>query len=441
MAVAGVVALSACFIGPDCDFDPCPPGKGSVAALDAQGSERWRTTLTDRSTEPPLVRGDYVLVDGCRAVHVLDAATGRLLLSTEEISDTVGVAGGFVWGADAPDDGKAGQGVRGEPLDGRGGRSIHHAGGGPGESGDFRRTFVVSRDRLVGTHGDVLSVYPAAGGPDRSVQLPIRPTERLVVVEDRVAVAAASDGSVVGVDLATMRLAWRVVPQQVSRRFDLRLEARGETVLVSAVGDSLAGDSGSAPRRTQEVFAVSASDGTVFWRHLSTELADADDTVAVLVSPTSVVGVDVATGRQQWSLRAQPGHTGGLADLGLTTDPTAPVVAGSTVALPGVSLQGQPVVVGVDARTGRELWRRDGPVQPVGLTDTFGASAWDESRAADSHAWLAALDPRTGEQLWKQQLTAERVTEPHPRAHLAGDPARSQTILLDLPQVPQGGCY
>ena len=310
MAAAGVVALSACFVGPDCDFDPCPPGKGSVAALDAQGSERWRTPLSDRSTEPPLVSGDYVLVDGCRAVHVLDAATGRLLLSTEEISDTVGVAGGFVWGADAPDDGRAGQGVRGEPLDGRGGRSIHHAGGSPGESGDFRRTFVVSRDRLVGTHGDVLSVYPAAGGPDRSVQLPIRPTERVVVVEDRVAVAAASDGSVVGVDLDGMRLLWRVVPQQVSRRFAMRVEAQGTTVLVSVLADS------SAARQT-EVFAVAAADGAVLWRRVGWELATADQAVSVVTSPTAVAAVDTATGRERWSRRAAAGYTTGYRDVDL----------------------------------------------------------------------------------------------------------------------------
>ena len=125
-----------------------------------------------------------------------------------------GSRAGWSGGRDAGEQDRPGRGVRGVPLAGTGGRSIQHAGGSRGESGDFGRTFVVSGDRLVGTHGDVLSVHPAAGGPDRWVQLPVRPTERVVVVEDRLAVVAASDGSVVGVDLDTMRLAWRVVPSR-----------------------------------------------------------------------------------------------------------------------------------------------------------------------------------------------------------------------------------
>ena len=308
-----------------------------------------------------------MVVDGCRAVHVLDAATGRVVLSTEEIADAVGVSGGMVWGGDAPEDGRAGQGVRGVPLDGRGGRSIHHAGGSPGESGDFGRTFVVSRDRLVGTHGDVLSVYPAAGGPDRSVQLPIRPTERVVVVEDRVAVAAASDGSVVGVDLDDMRLAWRVVPQQVSRRFDMRVEAQGTTVLVSRSASSP--DSERRPR--DGGLRRRRADGAVLWRRVW-ELANADQAVSVVTSPTAVAAVDTATGRERWSRRAAAGYTTGYRDVDLGPEPP-PVLAGGTVALPGRDLKARDVVLGVDARTGRERWRVEvGQPQAVGLTRCRG---------------------------------------------------------------------
>jgi len=434
-------ALSACVNGPGgCDFDPCPPGKGSVAALDTQGAERWRTSISDRSDDPPTVSGNYVIVDGCRAVHVLDAATGRLLVSTEELADGVGVAGGLVWGADAAEDGEPARGVRGVPLEreggtgGNGGRTIEHLGGSNGESGDFARTFTVSGDDLVGTHGDVLSVDPAAGGPGRWVQLPARPTQRVLVLGDR-AVTASPDGSVVGVDTAAMRLAWRVVPEAVSRSYALRLKAVGDTVVVTALGQSAADE-------VSEVFAVSAGDGRVLWRRRGWELAVVEGAVAVLMSPTTVAGVELATGRELWARRVGPGYVDSYPDAQLVTRAGTQAVAAGVVALPARDVRGQQhILVGADVRTGRELWRVDGERQPVGLDDSFGVTARDETRAQDSRAWLAALDPRTGKQVWTTQLRADRFSYARPAAQLAADPARSQTLLLDLPQLPHGGCF
>ena len=439
-AVVVTAALSACVNGPGgCDFDPCPPGKGSVAALDTQGAERWRTSISDRSDDPPTVSGNYVIVDGCRAVHVLDAATGRLLVSTEELADGVGVAGGLVWGADAAEDGEPARGVRGVPLEreggtgGNGGRTIEHLGGSNGESGDFARTFTVSGDDLVGTHGDVLSVDPAAGGPGRWVQLPARPTQRVLVLGDR-AVTASPDGSVVGVDTAAMRLAWRVVPEAVSRSYALRLKAVGDTVVVTALGQSAADE-------VSEVFAVSAGDGRVLWRRRGWELAVVEGAVAVLMSPTTVAGVDLATGRELWARRAGPGYVDSYPDAQLVTRAGTQAVAAGVVALPARDVRGQHILVGADVRTGRELWRVDGERQSVGLDDSFGVTARDETRAQDSRAWLAALDPRTGKQVWTTQLRADRFSYARPAAQLAADPARSQTLLLDLPQLPHGGCF
>ena len=112
------------------------------------------------------------------------------------------------------------------------------------------------------------------------------------------------------------------------------------------------------------------------------------------------------------------------------------------MALPARDVRGQQdILIGADARTGRELWRVDGERQPVGLGDSFGVTAWDERRAQDSRAWLAALDPRTGKQVWTTQLRADRFSYARPAAQLAADPAHSQTLLLDLPQLPHGGCF
>lgn len=440
-AVAVTAVLSACVNGPGgCDFDPCPPGRGSVAALDAQGAVRWRTSISDRSDDPPTVSGDYVIVDGCRAVHVLDAATGRLLVSTEELADGVGVAGGLVWGAEAAKDGEAGRGVRGVPLDEKGrkgGRSIDHVGGSKGESGDFARTFTVSGDYLVGSQGDVLSVDPATEGPERWVQLPVRPTQRVLVLGDR-AVTASPDGSVVGVDTAAMRLVWRVVPEQVSRSYALRLKTVGDTVVVTALGQS--GQSGQD--RVTETFAVLAGDGRVLWRLQGWELAAVEGAVAVLMSPTAVAGVDLGTGRELWTRRVGAGYVDSYPDAQLETHAGAQAVTAGVVALPAQDVRGhQDILIGADARTGRELWRVDGERQPVGLGDSFGVIARDETRSQDSRALLAALDPRTGIQVWTTQLHADRFSYARPAAQLAADPARSQTLLLDLPLLSHGGCF
>jgi outer membrane protein assembly factor BamB len=258
----------------------------------------------------------------------------------------------------------------------------------------------------------------------------------VVVVGDRLAVAAAGDGSVVGVDLDTMRLAWRVVPEQVSRRFDMRVEAHGTTVLVSVLADSSA-------NRLTEVFAVAATGGAVLWRRAGWELATADRAVSVVTSPTAVAAVDTATGRERWSRRAAPGSTTGYRDVGLETEEPQAGLAGGTVALPGRDLEARDVVLGVDAETGRERWRVEvGQRQALGLDRAVGVNpAESDPPETRGDAWLVALDAVSGEQLWQHELRANQYGGTLPTRHLAADPARAQTVVADLPSVPQGGCY
>ena len=268
------------------------------------------------------------------------------------------------------------------------------------------------------------------------MQLPVRPTERVVVVGDRLAVAAASDGSVVGVDLDDMRLLWRVVPEQVSRRFDMRVEAHGTTVLVSVLADSSAA-------RVTEVFAVAAADGAVLWRRAGWELATADQAVSVVTSPTAVAAVDTATGRERWSRRAAAGYTTGYRDVDLETEEPHAGLAGDTLALPGRDLKARDVVLGVDAKTGRERWRVEvGQRQALGLDRAVGVNpAESDLPATRDRAWLVALDAVSGDQLWQHELRASQHGGNFPARHLAADPARAQTVVADLPSVPQGGCY
>ena len=437
VAVASTLLLSACVrLGSGCDFDPCPPGKGWVSAVDATGAERWRTEVDDRSETPPLVSGDHVVVTGCKAVHVLDAATGRQVLTTADLKDAVGIAGGLVWGRDAADKDDPGRDVRGVPLTGGpGGQGIAFAGGTSGESSDFGSTFAVSGDRLVGSHGDVVSVFPAAGGPERSVQLPVRPKTRFVPVDHDLAVTASRDGSVLGVEVAGPRLVWRAVPQQVASFFDVRLEVAGATVVASASGPTQLG-------QVEEVFAMRVTDGRVLWRRPGAALTSLGDGVAVLTADRgTVVVVDLTTGRQLWSLAS--GSTSG-ARLGLSMVQRAGsgrLVADGTLTLGGTDPQGQQVTVGVDARTGRGRWRVEGLRQPVALDGSFGVNAWEGRRPSDARRFLGALDARTGRQLWQHQMEAQHFGDEGPETQLAADPARAQTVVADLPSVPHGGCY
>ncbi len=426
------MAVSACS-PTGCDFDPCPPGRGWVSAVDDTGAERWRTEVADRSETTPLVTGDHVVVTGCRAVHVLDAATGRLLLSTDKLEDAVGIADGMVWGRDAGDEDHPGRGVRGVPLSGTGGQSITHAGGSNGEAGDFGRTFTVSGDRLVGSHGDVLSVRPAGGGPDRWVQLPVRPSVRFVPVGEDRAVTASRDGSVLGVHLEGPRLVWRVVPEQVATSFDVHLEVAGDTVVASASGSDQLG-------RVEEVFAVSAATGRVLWRRKGASLTSLGAGVAALVSGGGTVVVDLVTGRELWSVSSGSTAAG---RLGLATVSAGDerAIADRTLALSGTDLQGQQVTLGVDVRNGRERWRLEGLRQPVALDGVFGVDAWEGRDAMDSRRWLGVVDAGSGRQRWQHQMVAEQYGESRPAEHLAADPARAQTVVADLPSVPHGGCY
>jgi outer membrane protein assembly factor BamB len=450
---ACAVVLAGCTTS-GCDVEPCPPGSGSVAAIDSSGAQAWRTTIEDRSDEPPQVSGDFVVVDGCRAVHVIDARTGQLIRSTEDLADTVGVLNDRVYGAEAG--GTAGAGaatVRGVALDDTGSeRSISHAGGtgGPG----FARTMVIARGRLMGTQGDQLIVYAGEGAAAARVQLPVVPETKVLPVERDRAVTGAPDGSVVGVDLAALRLTWRVVPEQVSRRYALGLRAAGRIVLVSALGSAPppgSGPAGSGSPRTHaapvaEAMAVSAQDGRVLWRRKGLVVGAATGTVAVLLGESAVVALDLRTGEQLWTRRSPALEPATLARAvsGRGTQPA--VVVDGTVALTDLAdLPG--TTLGVDARTGRELWKVDGPSEPVPLEVAFGVlhGARAPGGTADqpgngAHLVVDGLDPRTGETVWSATVRAERPLDAHPWQLLSADPARSQTILLDLPATVKGGC-
>ena len=213
----------------------------------------------------------------------------------------------------------------------------------------------------------------------------------------------------------------------------MRVEAHGTTVLVSVLADS------SASSLT-EVFAVAAADGAVLWRRAGWELATADRAVSVVTSATAV-----AMRRHRHGPRAlEPSGSCRLRPATATwtsTEEPHAGLAGGTVALPGRDLKARDVVLGVDATTGREQWRVEvGQRQAVGLDRAVGVNpAESDLPAARGERWLVALDAVSGDQLWQRELRSDQYGGTSSR-HLAADPARSQTVVADLPRGASSGC-
>ena len=81
-----------------------------------------------------------------------------------------------------------------------------------------------------------------------------------------------------------------------------------------------------------------------------------------------------------------------------------PVVEGSRI----FAIDARDVVVALDAKTGRELWRND--VKPGSeLTHTYGggvAAVGDRVYVTTGYAQVLALDAASGKEIWRQQLPA-----------------------------------
>jgi outer membrane protein assembly factor BamB len=81
-----------------------------------------------------------------------------------------------------------------------------------------------------------------------------------------------------------------------------------------------------------------------------------------------------------------------------------PVVEGGRI----FAIDARDVVVALDAKSGRELWRND--VKPeTELTHTYGggvAAAADRVYVTTGYAQVLALDAASGKEIWRQQVTA-----------------------------------
>ena len=403
-ALVAALLLGACSATSGCDETACGEGAGTVTSVAGDGSRRWTAAVRDTGATA-LVQDDVVVVDGCRAVTVLDAATGEVLLETEDVEEAGAVVGRVLVGSarSGKDDAPRVLGVR---LDGTGGgfswsKVVGSARVTPSPVTRVGSGFAVA----FGDSLDVVADPVAASHPRTAVQLPSDVVGTPVALAGGVVLAATADGSVYGIRDGGLR--WRVVPDLVGARVSTALTPVAEGALVSSsTGDEASETSFVDP------------DGTVRWRApgwlTEGSVVPANATVAVLRTGTTTSAHDLRTGLRRWTAPAAESGT--------------PVLSTeAAVAATEHRQDGRLVVVARDPLTGRSLWERDGRVAgPAGPSAVLVHGGGDEPGGET----VSALDAATGDVLWVLPVTSVAPTS---ATIPASDAAAAATLLVDVP--------
>ena len=408
-ALAAALLLGACSAGSGCDETSCGAATGTVTSVAGDGSRTWTAAVRDTGATV-LVQDDVVVVDGCRAVTVLDAATGQVLLETVDVEDAGAVVGRVLVGsarrqADAP-------GLVGVRLDGaRGGFSwskvVGSAGVTPSPVTRVGSGFAVA----FGDSLDVVADPVVAADPRTAVQLPSDVVGTPVALSDGVVLAATADGSVYGIRDGALR--WRVVPELVGARVSTALTAVAEGALVS-----------SSTGRDESETSFVDPEGTVRWRTHGWlpegSVVPATAKVAVLTTGTSTSAHDLRTGMRRWTAPAAEAGT--------------PVLTTEAAVATTERQQDGSHVVARDPLTGRTLWERTGTVAgPAGPSALLVRGTGDEPGAET----VSALDAATGDVLWVLPVTSGAPTS---ATIPASDAAPAATLVVDVPSRPMVTC-
>lgn len=240
--LAGMVMLLAgCLWGPvpDCEYTDCGTVAGSIVGLSPDGTQRWRVPVRDakaasrhdpiRTTAAPMIVASEgrVAVDGCRAVHVIDATTGRPLLETDQLTTAWVLADGVVIGT-------RDEAFVAIALDSTGqGWELTHVGNdgievprGAARVGDTTVVGWTSAVGLVepdGSHRVVDLVTPANGPP--------------VAMDDRT-VLVPTDAGVISLDARSGAIRWTVRPTQPRSFLTTRILPLEKDVIVAFEGDA-----------------------------------------------------------------------------------------------------------------------------------------------------------------------------------------------------------
>jgi len=207
-----------------------------------------------------------------------------------------------------------------------------------------------------------------------------------VTVEGGVVYAATSYRQLVALDAASGRVIWTV---------DLDTPARGAPV--AGAGHVF------VVSQSNEVYALSQSDGTVAWTYAGIEEtagllsaanpAISGNRVIVPFSSGEIMAINIKSGEPEWVDGVSRGFRT-LALSGLADVSASPVVTGNTVYATGVAGR----TVAVDARTGQRKWEQD--LGSVHTPVVSGSALF----MVDLDDRMVALSLKSGETLWATSL-------------------------------------
>jgi outer membrane protein assembly factor BamB len=188
--------------------------------------------------------------------------------------------------------------------------------------------------------------------------------------------------------------------------------------LAMAHGDGLA----FSTTPTAQVVAVDVRSTVQIWKFTGAQpvmrLAWSDSGTLVAASEHQLYGIDPDNGRLRWS-----------ADLGGTVLTDLDAREGSIfVGINGTNPPGgratNPLLVAIDARDGRPLWRASLPLMPVGVGSSGDGAVYcaAENDGANNEARLLKLDAASGALVWQSDDIAKpNIFSPRPQGPAVGD--------------------
>ncbi|QFT32728.1 PQQ-binding-like beta-propeller repeat protein [Roseibium porphyridii] len=207
-----------------------------------------------------------------------------------------------------------------------------------------------------------------------------------VTVAGGIVYAATSYRQLVALEAGSGREIWRA---------DLDTPARGAPV--AGAGHVF------VVSQSNEVYALSQSDGSVAWSYAGVEEtagllsaanpAISGNKVIVPFSSGEIMAIDIKSGEPEWIDGVSRGFRT-LALSGLADVSASPVIAGNTVYATGVAGR----TVAVDARSGQRRWEQD-----LGSVHTPVVSG-NALFMVDLDDRMVALDLKSGEPLWATSL-------------------------------------
>jgi outer membrane protein assembly factor BamB len=181
---------------------------------------------------------------------------------------------------------------------------------------------------------------------------------------------------------------------------------------------------GADRQHTYKVLALDARSGKVLWERTAWEGTPYDTRHK---KGAFAAATPISDGKLVWTYFGSEGlytydfdgklvwkaSLGGIATMGVGVG-TSPVLYGDLVIVQCDEDNGEKsFIVGLDKKTGREVWRTPRQVQVSWATPVLVKAAGRDELVASGTEWVIAYDPKTGKELWRAKgLDSNAVPSP-----------------------------